>query len=109
MKKSIVLFCMLAFIISIHAQSLQSGKQNFYYQRYSSAEKQFHGYLRQNPSDAEGWLWLVKSYLRQNKASQARDSFFVAPAGIADDPYGLVTKGVLLLNSQKKDSARTWF
>ena len=109
MKKLLLSFCFLAAAFSINAQSTDSGKSSFYYQKYLSAETFFHQYLQQNSTDDEAWLWLVRSYLQQNKLRQALDSFSLAPAEILDRPYALITKGTLLLATNKKDSARQYF
>jgi cytochrome c-type biogenesis protein CcmH/NrfG len=109
MKKIITLIPILIFFSRIQAQDINTGREHYYYKRYLSAENFFHGYLRQQPGSAEGWLWLVKSYARQGKFQSLRDTLSKAPSSIQDDPDYLVAKGIQALVNKARDSAMMYF
>ena len=109
MKRFLTFVSLFVSIPALYAQSCDTGKKFFYYQKYASAENFFHQYLKANPNDDEGWLWLIKSYLQQNKAGKAADTFSLAPVSISDRPDYLIAKGTLSLVRNKKDSASYYF
>lgn len=109
MNRFLTLVFLFVSIPALYAQSNDTGKNFFYYQKYASAEQFFHQYLNQNPNDDEAWLWLIRSYLQQNKAGKATDTFSLAPVTISDRPNYLIAKGMLLLAGNKKDSASYYF
>ena len=109
MKKIALLVCMLAGVLVLRAQSPETGKKYFYYQRYQSAENFFHNQLKQDPNNADSWLWLVKSYIAQNKTRQAVDTFAKAPSALNEDPSYMIANGTVLLLNNKTAEARQWF
>lgn len=110
MIKTIVLAtaCFVIYV-NLPAQPGEGGKGYYYYQRYQSAETFFHNQLKQQPADAEAWLWLVRSYLQQDKLKNAKDSLSLAPVSVHENPYYLLAKGSIYLKSNKKDSAQLLF
>ncbi|MEO8403823.1 MAG: tetratricopeptide repeat protein [Chitinophagaceae bacterium] len=108
MKRIIVtFFCLI--LLTVFAQSQDTGKSLYYYQRYHSAENIFHDQLRQHPDDGETWLWLTKSYISQNNLQKAEDSLAQAPGSISADPFYLVAKGLLALQHKNVESASFYF
>jgi len=105
MKKLISTLLFISFVSLVWAQDLRVGKDYYYYSRYASAEYFFHTYLRQQPQSGEAWLWLMQSYLKQNKDSVAYDSVLQANISMREDPYYLVALGDGYLAVHKKDSA----
>ena len=109
MKKITLLVCVIAISMTMKAQSLETGKQHYYYQRYQSAENFFQEQLKQQPGNAEAWLWLVKSFTAQKKNKLAAERFAQAPAGMEGDPYFMLVKGtVQLLNNKLAESKQSF-
>lgn len=106
MKKIFFLFIPMIGTLSLCAQDVQQGWNQFYYQRYQSAENTFHQLLKQNPSNAEAWYGLTETYLQEEKPV---DTIRYAPASVQNEPYYEVAMGRLLLNENKKDSASMYF
>lgn len=109
MKKIFLFICLSTTFLSLSAQSVEQGKQDYYYHRYASAESFFHTSLAQQPVNGEAWLWLVKAYLQQGKVKNAADSLGMAPSSIIDDPYYLIAKGTVVLNTKNNSDAIPYF
>lgn len=109
MKKIFLFICLSAGLSTLSAQPLNQGKQYYYYQRYTSAESFFHDHLKEQPADAEAWLWLTKSYIQQDKLKNASDSLSLIPQSINNDPYYLVAKGSITLGMKEESEAMTYF
>src|SRR5690242_8902642 len=103
--------CLPLIFLAIHtlAQDIDNGKKHYYYKRYNSAEQFFHEYLRQQPQSGEGWLWLAKSYVQEQKPDKLNDSLSKAQADVQEDPYFLVAKGLQSLVNKQTDASRGYF
>ncbi len=93
----------------LQAQSVETGNQLYYYERYQSSENHFHTVLAQQPANAEAWYGLTKAYLAQKKWDKAADSLRLAPSGLHAEPFYQVAYGTVLLEQDKKDSAAFYF
>lgn len=109
MKRMLLLFALLPGFTVVFAQSIDAGKQHYYYERYKSAENFFHTYLSTHPQEAEAWFWLTKSYFVQDNSSKAADSLAFAPASVHEEPYYMIARGMVALQSNKMDSAQLYF
>lgn len=92
-----------------YSQSIQDGKKFYYYERFESAENVFHLTLQQDPSNAEAWSWLVRTYQQQNNLKAAEDSLGKAPSAISEEPFYLIAKATLLLNTNREAEAKATF
>ena len=109
MKKIILSIPLMLGASLLYAQSLESAEQQFYYERYQSAENTYHQILKQQPDNAQAWYGLTEAYLMQDELSSATDSLRMAPGSITDQPYYMVAYGSVLLDQGKKDSAAYFF
>ena len=109
MKQVILLAVILCAQHISDAQSAETGAKYLLYQKYASAENFFHQYLKSQPASDEAWLYLINSYILQNKAGKAMDSLAAAPATVLGSPHILIARGTLALAQNKKDSARIYF
>lgn len=94
----------------LNAQDITPGKNYFYYKRYLSAENFFHSYLRQQPASGEAWLWLVKSYAKQQKVQAIDDTLKMIQPPLQEDPYVLIAKGLQsLVDTSNNNNGREYF
>lgn len=100
--------CLLTLGMMTSAQTLEEGKQHFYYERYTSAEAALQGAVKQDPANSEAWLWLTRLYLLRDSA-KAASSLALAPASIQQEPFYLIARGAILLNKRKLPEARIEF
>jgi tetratricopeptide (TPR) repeat protein len=109
MKKILLSISLMTGAVALHAQSVETANQLHYYERYQSAENNFHTILKQQPTNAQAWYGLTRAYLLQKETDKAADSLHLAPSGIHSEPYYEVAYGSVLLNQNKKDSAAMYF
>lgn len=109
MKNFILLFFTFLFSLAVVAQNVDAGRNFFYYQRYTSAAKEFQNILAAKPDNAEAVYWLGQTYLRQSDSTKA-DSLYRS-AILKNDREALLHAGLghtMLMNNQP-DSARKHF
>ena len=109
MKKILLSVSLMTGAVALHAQSVETANQLYYYERYQSSENNFHTILKQQPANAEAWYGLTRAYLLQKETDKAADSLRFAPSSIHSEPYYEVAYGSVLLNQNKKDSAALFF
>lgn len=104
--KSIFLGLIMTLVVfNLFGQHLDEGKKDLYYQRYHSATTSLQQHLRNNPSDAEGWYWLVRAYTAADQVKQATDSLLQSPASIVNEPYMLLAKAHVQLMENNSQAA----
>lgn len=81
-----------------YSQTLEQGKEHYYYKRYESAEKAFHQVLKADPSNAEAWSLLMRTYVVEGKEKKAPDTLLQAPESIKQDPYYDIAIGTTMLS-----------
>ena len=109
MKKILLSISLMTGAAALHAQSVETANQFYYYERYQSSENGFHTLLKQEPGNAEAWYGLTRAYLAQDEGARAADSLRLAPSDIHSEPFYQVAYGSLLLHQNKKDSAAIFF
>ena len=109
MKKISLFISFLSGAFALHAQTLDQGVQQIYYQRYHSAEKTLNQLVKQDPNNSTAWYYLEKNYLLENKLDKAKESIQSAPENIKTDPWYKVAYGNILLKEGKKDEAANYF
>jgi tetratricopeptide (TPR) repeat protein len=109
MKKISILFNLSLAAFALHAQSLEQGVQQIYYQRYHSAENTFTQLVKQDPNNSTAWYYLEKDYLLQDKLDKANQTIQSAPEKIKADPWYKVAYGNVLLQQGKKSEATSYF
>lgn len=109
MKKVLTISSSLFLFAFAQAQSTDEAKKQIYYERYGSATNTLHQVIKNAPSNATAWYLLTDAYLQQNKLDKIKDSFALAPANIAEEPYYLVAKGFMMLQEKNIDGAKKLF
>lgn len=105
MKKLVFILPFIIGVLALKAQMVEEGNRQLYYERYRSAQQIFEQAVKQNPSNAEAWYGLAKSYLLQYKASTAMDVLTKAPEAVKSEPFFNVAYGATLLQLGKKEEA----
>ncbi|HEY0354906.1 MAG TPA: tetratricopeptide repeat protein, partial [Flavisolibacter sp.] len=106
MKKLFIGSGLLLMFSFAGSQSTEQANQYLYYERYQSAENNFHTLLKTQPENAEAWYGLTRTYVLQGKTP---DSVRTAPASISGEPHFQTAMGYLYLAQNKKDSAAMYF
>lgn len=109
MKKITISFSLIAAASIGHAQSLETARQQLYYERYQSAATSFQALVQQQPGNAEAWYGLTRAYLLEKQNNKAAEALHQAPANIQKAPFYEAAYGYLLLSQDKKDSAALYF
>lgn len=91
------------------AQSVQEGNSHLYYERYQSAEKTFSQLTKADPSNAEAWFGLTKTYMLTDADSSAEAALATAPATVQEQPLFEAAKGWALLASGDNNAATPLF
>jgi tetratricopeptide (TPR) repeat protein len=106
MKKLFFLSGLLTLMISSSAQTLQSGKDHLYYQRYNTAKDHFQAAVKADPQNAETWYWLAKSYILLDQNGKAKDTINLASESVKQNPWYMVAYGSTLLNENNGDAVQ---
>jgi tetratricopeptide (TPR) repeat protein len=109
MKRILVIASLFAAANGIQAQSVQEGNNHLYYERYQSAENTFSQLTKADPSNAEAWLGLTKTYMLTDKDSAANAALATAPASVQEQPLFEVAQGWSLLAAGGNNAATPWF
>lgn len=109
MKRLIIAASLFIGSDTAFSQSVQDGNNHLYYERYQSAEKIFSRLTKADPSNAEAWFGLTKTYMLTNKDSVATAALATAPTTVQEQPLFEVAKGWNLLAGGDNDSATPLF
>ena len=82
-KKPITLALLVLLAGALHAQTLEEGHQQLYYERYQSAQNTFRQIVSRQPENGEAWLGLVNASLARQMDAQAAEALAAAPASAA--------------------------
>ncbi|HEY6502398.1 MAG TPA: tetratricopeptide repeat protein, partial [Chitinophagaceae bacterium] len=93
----------------MHAQTLDKSREEFYYQRYQSAEVTLHNILKIDPNNAEAWAMLMRTYIQEGKNKEASDSFSLIPEPVKQQPYFHIAAGALLLSDNNAAASKGHF
>ena len=94
---------------SAYGQSVEKASEFLYYERYTTAENEFHSILKNDPENDEAWYGLTRTYALQGEIKKASDSIQSAPAAVKDEPYFNSALGYVFLASNQKDKASAHF
>lgn len=109
MKKLILSFTLLFAISAVNSQSVETGNQQIYYEKYQSAENTFRTILQQQPNEDEAWFGHTRVALLQEHDDEAANTLYNAPSSVRDEPFYQVAYGYLMMDQGKTDSATLFF
>ncbi len=112
MKKKVTLSVAVASVMaitSLFAQSVDQGKQFYYYGRFNSAKAALEKALAANPNDVTATYWLGQTLLELKDTAGAKALYQKGLLSSNNAPAMLVGMGQIELNEGKKDDARQRF
>lgn len=109
MKNTIIFLLFSFFGLASTGQSIDAGKNYFYYQRYTSAASEFERLVAAKPDNEEATYWLGQTFLRQNDSVKAENLYKTALS--KNNNAALLHAGVgqTILMQNQTDSARKHF
>ena len=107
MKKISIFLLFVVSSLTLRAQSLDEGYRYINNERYGSAIHQFQQLVKADPANEQAWFALIKSYVLNKEEKKAADSLALMPAAVQGRPYGLVARGLVLLNQNKAAEAQS--
>lgn len=93
----------------LFAQSVDQGKKEFYYERFSSAKKTFESVLAANPNNLEAVYWLGQSFMALKDSIAAKDLYSKSLQQNGNAPLLLAGMGQVELLEGKTADARQRF
>lgn len=90
-------------------QSVQVGSGHLYYERYTSAANTFSQLTKADPSNAEAWFGLTKTYMLTDNEAAAATALATAPASVQEQPLFEVAKGWSSLATGNNSAATPLF
>jgi tetratricopeptide (TPR) repeat protein len=108
--KKIMGFLFLLFIMAhADAQGINDGRMMFLYGRHASADRMFNETVKADPTNADGWYWLVRNSLAADSLDRAKKYAASIPPGIKEEPYIQVAIGSVLLYENDSLAATALF
>jgi tetratricopeptide (TPR) repeat protein len=109
MKKISLSLVALAMTVMSFAQTLESGRKFFYYERYKSAKETFDKVLASNPNNIEAIYWLGQTLIEQKDSAAAKALYQRAITSNSNPPLVIVGLGHIELMEGKTNEARQHF
>ncbi|MEO6730767.1 MAG: tetratricopeptide repeat protein [Ferruginibacter sp.] len=117
MKKIIsVIGTILVLVNMVNAQTIETAKQQIYYERYESAKQQLKALIASGNSSPEAWYWLSEIYLEQEQPDSAAkaltaglEKFKSQNLSVKKSPLLAVGQGHLLLSKGDTTAAKKQF
>lgn len=106
MKKISIFLLFVVSSLTLRAQSLEEGYRYINYERYGSAIHTFQQLIKADPNQEQAWFALVKSYALNKQEAKAIDTISSMPASVQSMPYGLVARGLVLLEQNRSAEAQ---
>lgn len=109
--KKILITALSIFVVggAIKAQTLASGINDWYAERYQGAKATFEKLQAANPNDIQATYWLGQTYIGMDDLAGARNVYAKGLATSANAPLLEVGMGQVELNENKTNEARQRF